>query len=221
MVTRNLPEPGRSSPFPGPRIAPAPIRCALTPAHATRNPSSQPPANHRPVQQPINAEWRRLSYLACPSASRHECVLQRSQRRSQRANLPSLYEPCGRGRTGRAGRCRRSRVSPAGSVCGPGKIARRRAPVWLPRCPPASGPLAQQLRRCRGQPQPDRDRRGMAVRCRGVRIVTASSYALPPGACPAPCFRGHDSCGISRRMASHPRNPAAATSPKWPCPGRL
>jgi hypothetical protein len=37
--------------------------------------------------------------------------------------------------------------------------------------------------------------------------VAASSYALLPGACPAPCFPGHDSCGISRRMASHPRKP--------------
>jgi hypothetical protein len=61
-------------------------------------------------------------------SSRHECVLQRSQRRSQRANLLSLHEPGGRGRTGRAGRCRRSQVSPAGPVCSPRKTARRCAP---------------------------------------------------------------------------------------------
>jgi hypothetical protein len=30
---------------------------------------------------------------------------------------------------------------------------------------------------------------------------------IPPRACPAPCSPGHDSYGISRRIARHPRKP--------------
>jgi hypothetical protein len=67
VVTRNLPEPGRSSPlkaewdgrsatvpfpFPEPADRPAPIRCTHPRPAATRNPSSQPPECRNPISRP-------------------------------------------------------------------------------------------------------------------------------------------------------------------------
>ena len=69
------------------------------------------------------------------------------------ATVPSAVPglPCRRGRKrmGRAGRYRRSPVSPGGlggSVCSPGTAARRRSSSWPPSCPPAPGPPARHPR---------------------------------------------------------------------------
>jgi len=76
------------------------------------------------------------------------CVSAVSQRRSQCANLPSLHEPGRRDRKGmaRAGRYRRSPVSPG--MLGWLGLQRGARPLdaVVPAARPASGPLAKHLR---------------------------------------------------------------------------
>jgi hypothetical protein len=169
--------------------------------------------------------------------------LQRSQRRSQCANLPSPHEP-GCGATERAwvaldGTVGR-RSAPAGSACSPGKAARRRGSSG----PPASGARGQHPRQghgCQGwrdrhlrfhfydqlEPSPDIGdlrRRSTATRSRSSgdspsRLRRPQSRCLtvrlPIGAARHPVSLGYDSSGIPRTAPDHPRNPAAVTSPKW------
>ena len=80
---------------------------------------------------------------------RYECVSAALSLEVPRANLPSLHEP-GRpteqtwaavdGAVGRRPAPAGSVSGLAGSVCGPGKTARRCSSNWSPGCVPASWP---------------------------------------------------------------------------------
>ncbi len=146
-----------------------------------------------------DARWRRPQRLdVAPVAyGRPDLVSEDSSvsariRAIAAATVPSAVPglPCRRDRKGmgRAGRYRRSPVSPGGvggSVCSPSTAARRRSSSWPPGCPPAPGPPARHPRqghtRLAARPCRDRARlcrlHGTLARCQDW---CGPSPAFPP-----------------------------------------